>query len=125
VIWLIIALGGGLGAVARHAVNGYFHQRALSATFPLGIFVVNVLGSGLIGLLGGLIVGQRLHLSYGVRTFLLVGLLGGFTTFSSFSFDSLALARDGHYGQALANVTGQVGLSLFAVWAGFRLGAGR
>ena len=53
----------------------------------------------------------------------MVGVLGGFTTFSSFSFDTLALIRDGHVGQALVNVFGQVGLSLIGVWLGYRLGS--
>jgi CrcB protein len=125
VIWIVIAAGGALGAMARHALNGLLHQRTLGATFPYGILVVNVVGSGLIGLVGGLVVGGAVHLSYTMRTFVLVGLLGGFTTFSSFSFDTLALARDGHAGQALLNVVAHVGLGLLAVWAGFRLGAGR
>jgi CrcB protein len=122
--WVVIAAGGALGAMARHAVNGFVHQRTLSGTFPLGILIINVLGSAAIGIVGGLLVSERLHLSYHARTFVLVGLLGGFTTFSSFSFDTLALVRGGHADQAMANVAGQVGLSLGAVWLGFRL-AGR
>ena len=110
-----------MGAMARHALNHLVHQRFLSSTFPLGILVVNVLGSFLIGALGGVIASGRLHVGYQLRTFLIVGVLGGFTTFSSFSFDTLALVRDGHHAQALANVMGQVGLSLLGVWAGFRL----
>jgi fluoride exporter len=58
-----------------------------------------------------------------MRTFVFVGVLGGFTTFSSFSLDTLALVRDGHLGRAAWNVFGQVGLSLLAVWAGYRAGA--
>jgi CrcB protein len=63
-----------------------------------------------------------LLLSTEARTFVIVGVLGGFTTFSSFSLDTLALARDGHLGQAFWNVAGQVGLSLLAVWVGFQIG---
>lgn len=121
VIWLAIGAGGALGAMARHAVNHFVHQRALAATFPAGIFIVNVTGSFAIGLIAGLLAGNRLHLSHNARTFVIVGFLGGFTTFSSFSLDTLALARDGHPGQAFLNVAGQVGLSLLGVWAGFRL----
>jgi CrcB protein len=119
--WILIGAGGALGAMARHALNHVVHQRALTSTFPLGIFLVNVLGSVAIGLLAGALAAGRLHLSYQARTFLIVGLLGGFTTFSSFSLDTLALLRDGHQAQAFWNVVGQVGLSLFGVWAGFRL----
>jgi fluoride exporter len=119
-IWIVIAAGGALGAMARHALNHAVHQRALGTTFPAGIFIINVAGSFAIGVLAGLLAGNRMHLSYQARTFLIVGFLGGFTTFSSFSLDTLALVRDGHYGQAFANVAGQVGLSLLGAWAGFR-----
>jgi fluoride exporter len=120
-IWILVGVGGALGAMARHALNHLVHQRFLSSTFPIGILVVNVLGSFLIGALAGVIASGRFHVGYQLRTFLIVGVLGGFTTFSSFSFDTLALLRDGHQVQALANVMGQVGLSLLGVWAGFRL----
>jgi CrcB protein len=106
--------------MARHGLNHVIHQRNLSATFPLGIFVINVLGSALIGILVGLVASGRVSLSFEARTFVIVGLLGGFTTFSSFSFDTLALVRDGHLASAIWNVVGQVGLSLIAVWAGYR-----
>jgi CrcB protein len=107
--------------MARHALNHLVHQRSLSSTFPAGIFLVNVLGSVLIGLLAGALAAGRVHLSYQARTFLVVGVLGGFTTFSSFSLDTLALVREGHHAQAAWNVIGQVALSLAGVWAGFRL----
>lgn len=121
-IWLAIAAGGALGAVARHGLNLLVHQRALTGTFPAGIFLVNVAGSFAIGIVAGLLAGERLQLPPAARAFVMVGFLGGFTTFSSFSLDTLTLLRDGHPGQALANVTGQVGLALLGVWAGFRLG---
>lgn len=124
VIWIAIAAGGALGALTRHAVNHVIHQRQLSATFPAGIFIVNIAGSFAIGLLAGLLAGNRLGLSETARAFIVIGFLGGFTTFSSFSLDTLALARAGHTGQAVLNVAGQVGLSLAGVWAGFRLGNG-
>jgi fluoride exporter len=122
-IWILVGVGGALGAMARHALNHIVHQRSLTSTFPLGIFLVNVLGSVAIGVLAGAIAHGRLHLGYQPRTFLIVGLLGGFTTFSSFSLDTLALVRDGHQAQAFWNVVGQVGLSLIGVWAGFRIAA--
>lgn len=119
--WILVGLGGALGSMARHGLNHVIHQRQLSSTFPLGIFAINITGSVLIGVIGGLVVSGRWTLSHDARTFLIVGLLGGFTTFSSFSFDTLALMRDGHLGQAVWNVVGQVGLSLLGVWAGFKL----
>ena len=118
---LTIGLGGALGAIARHGVNHLVHQRMLSSMFPFGILLVNVLGSVAIGVVAGLSSSSRLHLGYQARAFLIVGFLGGFTTFSSFSFDTLALVREGHQVQAFCNVVGQVGLSLIGVWMGFRL----
>jgi CrcB protein len=121
--WLLIAVGGALGSLARHGLNHIVHQRFLASTFPLGVFLVNVFGSGLIGIIAGLLASGRLQWNYPARMFVIVGLLGGFTTFSSFSLDSLALMRAGHHTQALLNVVGQVALSLIGVWAGFRLGS--
>ena len=121
-IYLLVGIGGGLGAMARHGINHLVHQRMLSARFPWGIFGINVAGSFLIGLLGGLLVSERLTWGYHARTFVIVGVLGGFTTFSSFSFDTLALGREGFSIQAVGNVVGQVGLSLLAVWIGYVLG---
>ncbi len=120
--WILVGAGGALGAMARHGLNHVVHQRSLASVFPLGIFLINVLGSIAIGLVAGLMASGRLHWAYPARTFVVVGILGGFTTFSSFSLDTLALARDGHVAMALWNVAGQVGLSLVGVWAGFRLG---
>lgn len=121
-IWLLVGAGGAVGAIVRHALNHVIHQRSLASVFPIGIFLINVLGSAVIGLIAGLLAAGRFEWSYSARTFVLVGVLGGFTTFSSFSLDTLALVRDGHVELALWNVAGQVGLSLLGVWAGFRLG---
>lgn len=120
-VWLLVGVGGAIGSIARHGLSHLIHQRQLSNTFPLGIFAINVLGSLVIGIVGGLRVSDRWSLSLEARTFIMVGLLGGFTTFSSFSFDTLALVRDGHVLQAGLNVIGQVGLSLLGVWAGYRI----
>jgi fluoride exporter len=122
--WLLIGIGGALGSMARHGLNHLIHQRNLSSTFPLGIFAINILGSVIIGTIAGVIASGRWSWSYNARVFVLVGVLGGFTTFSSFSLDTLALFRDGHVGQAVWNVLGQVSLSLIGVWLGYRLGSG-
>jgi len=122
-IWFLVALGGALGSMARHGLNQVVHQRALSSTFPLGVFLINVGGSVVIGLIAGAIASDRLQWGYNARTFVIVGVLGGFTTFSSFSLDTLVLLRAGHIAQALINVVGQVSLSLVGVWLGFRLGS--
>lgn len=121
-VWLLVGAGGALGSIARHGLNRLVHQGHLESSFPLGIFLVNVIGSAGIGVLGGVVASGRMELNFEARTFLIVGLLGGFTTFSSFSFDSFALIRNGHLGQAMWNVVGQVGLSLIGVWLGFALG---
>jgi CrcB protein len=123
VVWLLVAVGGALGSMARHGLNQLVHQRALSSTFPVGIFLINIAGSIVIGAIAGALASGRLHWTYPARTFVVVGLLGGFTTFSSFSLDTFTLIRAGHHVQALWNVAGQVGLSLIGVWLGFRIGS--
>jgi fluoride exporter len=120
--WLLVGIGGALGSMLRHGLNRLIHQQNLSATFPAGIFVVNITGSIIIGVLSGVIVSGRWSPNFNTRTFLIVGVLGGFTTFSSFSLDTLALFREGHLAQAAGNVLGQVSLSLLGVWVGFKLG---
>jgi CrcB protein len=119
--WLWIGLGGALGSMARHGMNRLVHDRLLTSTFPWGIVLVNVVGSTLIGVVAGLLASARISLSAEGRLFLIVGIFGGFTTFSSFSLDTLALVRNGHQLQAILNVAGQVGLSLLGVWIGFKL----
>jgi CrcB protein len=121
-VWLLVGLGGALGSMARHFVNRAIHQHALTSTFPFGIFLINITGSFLIGLFAGVVSASRWHIPFELRTFVIVGVLGGFTTFSSFSFDTLALIRDGHLDQAVWNVAGQVGLSLIGVWVGYKVG---
>src|SRR5688572_15650746 len=97
VAWLIIGFGGAIGAMARHALNSFISQQAFARSFPLGIFIVNVVGSLLIGLLAGLAASGRIAISEPTRMFLAVGVLGGFTTFSSFSLDTLALVQEKRY----------------------------
>ena len=117
VLW--VALGGALGSVARYACSGVA-VRWLGVGFPYGTLFVNVTGSFTIGLLAALVASDgRPLLGADARAFLLVGVLGGFTTFSSFSLETLNLARSGAVGPALLNVAGSVVLCLFAAWLGF------
>ena len=117
VLW--VALGGALGSVARYAISGVA-VRWLGAGFPYGTLFVNVTGSFTIGLLAALVAADgRPSLSADARAFLLVGVLGGFTTFSSFSLETLNLARSGALGPAVLNVAGSVALCLAAVSLGF------
>ena len=117
--WFLVGAGGALGAMARHGFNHLVHQRVPTGEFPLGIFLVNVSGSIVIGALAGLLASGRLAWGFEMRTFVIVGMLGGFTTFSSFSLDTLTLIRAGHQAQAFWNVFGQVALSLAGVALGF------
>jgi CrcB protein len=117
--WVAVALGGALGSVARHAVNQATGLRW--PTFPVGTVIVNLCGCCIIGLLAGLIASKRLAMPFYWREFVFVGLLGGFTTFSTFSLDTLVLAR-AHPAQAGVNVAVQVIGSLVGVWAGYRCG---
>ena len=119
--WLAVAVGGAVGSTVRHGLNHVIQQRILVGSFPAGIFLINVVGSVALGILAGLLASNRIQLSEATRTFLAVGVLGGFTTFSSFSLDTLTLIRSGQVLLAAVNVIGQVGLSLFGVWLGFRL----
>lgn len=111
---LLVGSGGALGSVARYLVSGWV-QRAFGPVqgFPLGTLVVNVTGSLLIGLLAGLVLFRHLP-GAGARLFLVVGLLGGYTTFSAFSLETVVLLRAGQVSAALLNVALQVGLGLAA-----------
>jgi CrcB protein len=118
-MWLLVAVGGALGSMARYAAN----QAAalwLPAAFPFGTFIVNAVGCGIFGILAGL--GERTGvMTPALRAFCFVGVLGGFTTFSSYSYESFALARGGAWGFAVVNVAGQVVVGLAAVAAGWWL----
>lgn len=119
-LWLAVGLGGAGGAMARHAINQWLHHRMPGSTFPAGIFIINVTGSIAIGVLAGLLASNRVQLSEAARAFIVAGILGGFTTFSAFSLDTLTLVRQGQVLAAALNVAGQVGLSLIGVWLGFK-----
>jgi fluoride exporter len=115
--WLAVALGGAAGSVARHAVNLTF-SRYGQAT-PYATATVNILGSVVIGVLAGLTAGGKLHMTPPVRTFVFVGILGGFTTFSSFMLDTLTLAHGGRQPLAISNAAAQLVLGGIAVFAGY------
>jgi CrcB protein len=109
--------------MARHAVNHLVHTRALTTTFPVGTIVVNAAGCFLIGLLAGLIAAERLALRVHWREFVFVGLLGGFTTFSTFGLDTYLLTRTHSTRLAFVNVAAHVLGGLLAVWAGYHIGS--
>ena len=120
-IWLAVLAGGGLGSLARHGVNLVFTHWS-ERPVPYATATVNLVGAVAIGLLAGLLAAGRLHMSVPARTFVFVGVLGGFTTFSSFMLDSLTLGHGGSPGLAAANVVGQMAAGLALVWAGYYLG---
>ena len=122
-IWLAVGVGGALGAMARHLVNGAVQSRF--GLFPGGIFAINVLGCLAIGLLAGLIASSRIQLHETARVFFMVGVLGGFTTFSAYGLDTLTLVRGGHTALAVGNALGQMIAGLTAVWVGFSLATWR
>ena len=114
---LLIALGGSIGAVARYGLAGVV-QRFTTPYFPFGTFVVNIAGCFVFGVLAG-VAEHRFALGSEARAFLLIGVLGGFTTFSTFSYETFQLLRDAEIMRAALNVVGQVGVGLFAMWLGF------
>ena len=117
---LAIAGGGALGAILRFGVSNSIH-RLLGRDFPYGTLVVNTVGSLLMGLCFPLLV-ERMAVSAEWRSALLVGLLGAFTTFSTFSFETLALFNAGAPIKALVNIMMSVMLCLLATWLGMTLG---
>ena len=119
-ILLAIAVGGGTGALLRHFANMAVQAR-FGAGFPLGIFLVNVAGCLAIGIFAGLIASARIHVGEVGRVFIVVGVLGGFTTFSSFGLDTFTLARGSQFGAAAFNAMGQLVFGLGAVWVGYAL----
>ena len=117
--YLWIGLGSALGGMARYGCSG-LAARYIGAAFPWGTLIVNVSGSLVIGFLASLAAADgRLLLSPDARAFLMIGLCGGFTTFSAFSIETLDLARDGDWLWAGANVVLSVVLCLLAVWLGY------
>lgn len=121
--YLLVALGGALGSVSRYWLSGVVAAR-WGETFPWGTLAVNVSGSFLIGALAALGLPEgRVLAPPGVRLFFMVGVCGGYTTFSSFSLQTLNLLRDGEWLYAGGNVLLSVILCLVAVWLGFLLGA--
>ncbi len=111
-----IAVGGALGSLCRYLLAGLVHRLA-PPYFPYGTFLVNLVGCLVFGAIFGLSE-QRFVIGPTARAFLLIGLLGGFTTFSSFTFETFQLLRDGEYLLAGANTVGQVVLGLVAFWLG-------
>jgi len=117
-LYSLIALGGALGSVARFFLSGVIADH-FGGTFPWGTFAINVTGSFLIGFFATLTGPDgRVFASSNTRQFFMTGICGGYTTFSSFSLQTLNLAREGEWLQAGANTVGSVVACLVAVWLG-------
>jgi len=115
---LLIGTGGFIGSILRYLLSGYAQQLSKSIQFPFGTLAVNLVGCALVGFLAEL-ADHRGVLAGETRAFLIVGLLGGFTTFSAFGNETMNLLRDGELGLAFGNIIGHIILGLIAVWLGY------
>jgi fluoride exporter len=115
-LWIFV--GGGLGSLARWGVSGWV-ANTVGQTFPWGTLIVNISGSFLIGLFATVIGPEgRWMASPGFRQFFMLGICGGYTTFSSFSLQTLTLAEDGEWFKAAGNCMLSLVLCLLGVWFG-------
>jgi fluoride exporter len=118
-----IAVGSALGGMARYGCSG-LAARLIGETFPWGTLIVNIVGSFVIGFFATLTGPDgRVYMGSTTRQFVMLGFCGGYTTFSSFSLQTLNLINDGEWVRAGANIGGSVLLCLLAVWAGHLLAA--
>ena len=118
-IILLIGLGGGIGSIGRYLVQVLI-TRHFGSTFPAGTLLVNITGCFIIGLLFGL-VNRHAWLTLEWRLFLITGICGGYTTFSSFSYESISLIREGNYLYFISYVLLSVALGLLATFGGAAL----
>ena len=116
---VVIAVGGAIGAVLRFAASNGIHQ-LFGRDFPYGTLSVNVIGSFLIGILY-ILMAERFNVSPELRAFVLIGLLGAFTTFSTFSLETFNLIEAGELIKALTNIALSVVVCLFATWIGIMI----
>ena len=117
---LLVGAGGFLGSVARYLLSGWVQRTTQDSWFPYGTMSVNLLGCLIIGVLAGLAESRGILTPYS-RAFLLVGMLGGFTTFSSFSYETASLFNGGRVLAAIANVALQVILGIAITWLSYNL----
>jgi CrcB protein len=118
--YLYIGIGGFFGAIARYVIGGWIMSSG-RFIFPMGTFIINVTGSLLLGLLFGVSV-KHLALDGSLRVFVGIGFLGAYTTFSTFSLETMRLIESGSFNLALLNVFASVLVSLLAVYMGLLLG---
>jgi fluoride exporter len=121
--WLAVIVGGAVGSAARHGVS-VAATRLIGDPSPYATATVNMIGSLLIGVFAGAVAAHRLTMSMPVRTFVFVGMIGGFTTFSSFMLDSLTLMERGATTGAIVNMLEQLAVGFVLVYVGFQVGRG-
>lgn len=116
---LLVGAGGFIGAASRYLLSGWILHHSVDAKYPWSTFAVNVLGCLIIGILSA--IAETLHfIGPSARLFLITGLLGGFTTFSAFGFETFFLLRRGEWIVAALYAGASVMVCVFAVWVGFR-----
>jgi CrcB protein len=118
--YIAVLLGGAFGSGLRYGLSTFIYSALKQPMFPYANLIINVSGSFAIGLLAELFE-SRVMVSPIMRVAILTGVLGGYTTFSSFSFETYSLLRDGETGLAILNASASVLLGLAAVWAGVRI----
>lgn len=116
---IIIGLGGFIGAVGRYLITQYFFQTSTS-DFPVGTFIVNILGCLVLGMFMYYAQNSDVFSSH-MRMFIAIGILGAFTTFSTFSYETVALFNEQKVMLAMANIVGSIILGIFSVWLGYSM----
>ncbi|MGR3219798.1 MAG: fluoride efflux transporter CrcB [Candidatus Anammoxibacter sp.] len=119
---ILVGLGGFLGSVARYKLGSFILHHYSNSKYPYGTLIVNITGCFIIGLLGGLFEKHHLFTTE-VRLLLFTGILGGFTTFSAFGYETILLIRRGETQIATLNIAITVICGIFAVWLGSKIGA--
>ncbi len=117
---LMVGMGGFAGSVCRYIISDLSHKFFNEPLFPYGTLTVNVIGCLLIGLLGGLSETRQIFTPE-IRALILIGFLGGFTTFSTFGYEIFTFARDGQFVAALTNLMFHLILGFGSVWLGFSM----
>jgi fluoride exporter len=118
--YLFVGVGGMVGSICRYGLSGLFY-RVMGDRFPYGTFAVNIVGCFAIGVLMSLFEGRWL-VPPNVRLFLTIGILGGFTTFSTFSYETVEMLKGGNFFLASLNIVGSLFCCLFATWGGSMIG---
>ena len=121
---IMVGSGGFIGAILRYVMSGLVQSASPMSSFPWGTLAVNLLGCLLIGVVAGLVDARQLFTPE-LRLFMLIGVLGGFTTFSTFGYEAFAMLKDAEYFRAAAYVSVQAVVGIGLVWAGYVISVSR